>query len=161
MCPLAGSLASVNLSFFIFKLWTVLPMQASLFQWLNEIRHVKLLALCTWCIVLLKSLLLLHRNSYEYVALFLTFLIHSTPFYLLCHSGGVFLRSIPCESFFPPFFIGFFAYLSSENKSQRKEITSLLLWSQLATGNQNCEGNKESWTFGQRSYCNSIHNRMY
>lgn len=132
-----------------------------LFQRLNKITYVKLLALRAWHIILLKSSLLLHSNTYEHAALFLlNFLIHSTPFYLLRHSGVIFLRSIHCESFFPPFFMVFLlTYRQKINQRGKKLLHSCTGASELQeirTG----EGNKESWTFRQRSNYIFILNRQ-
>lgn len=87
-------------------------------------------------------------------------LLHSTPFYLPGHSGVVPLRSICCESFFPAFSMAFLlTYRQKINHRGKKLLHPCIGASQrqeIRTG----EGNKGSWTFGQRSNYIFIRNRL-
>lgn len=124
--------------------------------WCSEIMHVKPFTLCTWHRVLRKTLLLLRGNRYERGAWFSSFLVHTTPFYQLCHSGVVFLRRIHCESRFPPFFIVVLLTDGQQiNHREKKLLHSRIGASQLQEVSAG-EGNKESWTSGQRSNCTFV-----
>lgn len=110
-------------------------------QGLNEIMHVKLLALCSWHIVLLKSVFLLHRNIYDHVAVFLSFLTHRTPFYLLSLWSCVFEKYSFCIILFPFFIVFLLTYHQKINHRGKKLLHSCVGASQrqeFRTG----EGNK-------------------
>lgn len=104
-------------------------------------------------------------NTQKYIQtcsfILIKFLLHSTAFYLLGHSGVVLLRSICCESFFLPFFMAFLLTYRQQINHRGKKLLHPCIgasqWQEIRTG----EGNKESWTFGQRSNYIFIRNRLH
>ena len=111
-------------------------------KWDNACKALSIMCLIH---ILLKSLFLLCRNRYDHVALFLT---HRTSFYLFTLELGFW--EVLILHHFLPFTVFLLTYHQKINHRGKKLLHSCMAASQLQefrTG----EGNKESWTFGQRS----------